>query len=58
MLINALMILLNKKNTTLIEFSYNNRTNKIIARCSTSFTLNGEQAKVILINVMKEFQMI
>ena len=45
MLINALMVLLNKKNTTLIEFSYNNRTNKIIARCSTSFTLNGEQAK-------------
>lgn len=46
MLINALMILLNKKNNTLIEFSYNNRTNKIIARCSTSFSLNGEQAKL------------
>ena len=49
------MILLDKKNNTLIEFSYNKRTNKIIARCSSSFSLNGEQAKLYTYKRYKNF---
>lgn len=55
MLISALLILLKKKNNTLIDFKYDKVKNKFIARCSTSFTLNGEQAKMKSVKRYEDF---
>ena len=55
MLINAISILLRKKNNTLVEFTYDYQKNKYIARCSTFFTINDIQAKLITYKRYEDF---
>ena len=50
-----LKLLLRKKNNTLVEFTYDYQKNKYIARCSTFFTINDIQAKLITYKRYEDF---
>lgn len=56
MLINAMMILLQKKNNTLIEFTFDYSKGKIIARCSTPFVIGVSVANAVTYNTHEDFK--
>lgn len=56
MLINAMMILLQKKNNTLIEFTFDYSKGKIIARCSTPFVIGVNIANAVTYDTHEDFK--
>lgn len=56
MLINAMMILLQKKNNTLIEFTFDYSKGKIIARCSTPFVIGVSVANAVTYDTHEDFK--